>query len=408
MAHTSNFGYIPAYIPPSYVGNTLTGQTIITVRKKSDLPSPDSNNDINLVTGATYIVDGLINLGSSRIVVPNDSSIIGTRATVDILTSSASTQTILYNNTSSVSVHGLTFYNTGGGDAMDFKDSTVMQIRECLFFADIAVSDGTAFTISTCRFTGCGIKFSSSLDMIVYIQFILFVDITGNAVRIEDLTTVFDFNISDAYVSGTGTFLSVYDPDDTNRGTVTHNAIQPTITAFASDIGSFNQGSDSWDVMNNVNITDSVDLGVAFWSNITPVLVNLESDQSWQPMSGTGITYTPASNPEKFSLTNTSEGILTYTGTKAKTIKVTGVFSVLRGSGNDLDLEVGFSINGADPEPETVISVLAINRKTTNALPAFSLAVSTNDTIQLKIRTVDVGSPGDNARVSFAKIECYT
>ncbi len=155
-------------------------------------------------------------------------------------------------------------------------------------------------------------------------------------------------------------------------------------------VGVDTPANDTWRFRNQAGHIDSHDRVALRMDSPTGPQVDLPNDASWTEISdgGIAIEYT-AEAEEKIRLTDADTGEVTIGGPvtdqRVYTVSLSVVTERAQGN-NDFAMEIGLSVNGADPDAYCSVSSTAWGRRTQSTLSACVVQLSNGDTVTPMIR----------------------
>jgi len=166
----------------------------------------------------------------------------------------------------------------------------------------------------------------------------------------------------------------------------------------------FDQGSPSWSLGNNTNVSDSRDQFCvrAFNNADTSTITTLVQDE-WHDIAAADLFYNLLLGVEAFSMLDPLTGEIEYIGTRTKSFPLSIEIACL-GAGGVSDIEMGFSLNDESPSLTSCgVSGAAVSntQRTSTTSPGSPVMLSTGDTIKPQIRNI---SNASNITINESKI----
>ena len=199
-------------------------------------------------------------------------------------------------------------------------------------------------------------------------------------------------------VSGsTGIFLD-------GSATLSKGELSNTVfTGAGTFVTGFTKGSDAWFFNSNTGLGNSRDRGVAKWAGASTT-IDLPGAAAWRTLTDAGsvITYGDGAN-EKWAITDTDTGRLTYSGFQSKGFIVAATVTFTRTSGASLEVEFAVA-DGGVIDTSSIVSALASNVPTTINIPLTIVDLGPADYCGLRVRNVDATNPSNDINITAASL----
>jgi len=405
--------------------NTLIGQAnpsefTIYVSTLSELPTPDNNDDILLGNGTTYFITTTIDIGTSRILVNGTSALRGISTNSILLgnSSRALVEVLSFGGTSPAQVYliDLIFQNggTGPGVFCNLDEFIGLNLSRVVFTGCDLVVDDTLFVVYTFGlFTPLSASQTSSMIIrgttftnIIIVNVGFFGSFPTILLDIQAGAVISNLTVSDGafFVIDPGTTgIKVNIQSQVLFSFVSFNPFSGAGTFLDATVGTLDQGSNNWQFLSNQGVADSSDHGSSLASpgNTSPATVDLPTGQVWVDVAdgATLLTYTLVAGAEKFTLVSATNGQLVYNGVLDRSFRLSGTVALKRVSSPNIDIELGFSINGADPIAGSTVFGSAESGAISIPLPIVVVSLVVTNTIKLMVRNIDVTSPSNDILV---------
>ncbi len=378
----------------AYYGRPLVDPDNVNVaRALQDLPAPVAGV-ITPVKNTTFL-ETKIDLEGNQFALPAGHTLtgyagvscgfIGTHATALVETDFAAAAGI-------ASINNVSFNNSvGQGVVVD--GGAVAAIDAVVFENDSGIIGNvlTVLNVDSCAFQGDSkilIAQSSVNGRLNVGRSGFFQGSAINSIEVATGVTLGIMNLDEisiaTFAGGNGVLLV---DDDTQ---VSFGSIElSTFTGAGTFLSGFDQKSDFWEIMTSFGLTQSCDQGTANTMNSSGPTVAL-TQNVWTDISDSGVVliYADANTPEKFEITDTDTGEMTYNGVRNRCYKVSGRVNI-EGNASAVIVEVGISVNGATPESNTIVnSVISNVGRDSVALPATPIDLEPGDTIKPQIRNI--------------------
>lgn len=384
-----------------YPTSITYGTHLQYIHLHTDLPKAESGI-ITLEDNKAYLLVEDIDLKGDRLVLGANTALLGITSEISNLTSTGlSSGTALITSTKTFNIQNLTIHDVD--TLFDCQGATGNEVVDTLFFnAENIPVLGTInnydnfIVIASAFINSCGLDFQGTFGTISFTNSIFTNFLNGITMAIPASTTItrrFKVRDSSFITTGTGTSLNV-NPSATipnegykliecnfGGGTSTHLVGVQAIDNIA-------------DFFRNRGIDNSKEVG-GFHIN-TPATTTI-SFNTWTKIAG---TTNPSSENSKFSHSN---NLLTYTGSITKNFTI--IYTVSLSSSNNKEIEVGVSVNGADPELES------ISLQTTDSAGkigyqglSYFLVLHEGDTLELYTRNISDGSNITASRMNITAV----
>jgi len=121
-------------------------------------------------------------------------------------------------------------------------------------------------------------------------------------------------------------------------------------------------------------------------------LISVSGVDVWTDIDDGGLVWALAPAPDRFTLTDTDNGEITYQGLVDCGIRVGGTVHAAAMSGMD-NIEIGVSINGAAPTPHTITRGLVTPTQADSVtIPAAVVQIEPDDTLKIQFRNISNAS----------------
>jgi hypothetical protein len=377
------------------------GINAIVVTELSDLPTP-VGGDITLVEDTLYYFLGEIDLVANRIICGQNTPIVGRQSRVDSIIGNNATELILFDKTNGQGffVQNLTLTQSGAGHSVHVASGAGINclIRNMTITGEIHIEDcGAVLMESVLMFPGSQLLLTGTVgDLLIKL---------GGFIGSSGLSSV-EFAATAAF--GTvlireSQFITV--PGSTGiyldaSATLTKGELSNAVFSGAGTfIDGFTKATDEWLFFSNTGLEDSRDRGTAQWQG-SAATVDLPDAAAWRTISdgGINITYGDGAN-EKWELTDTDTGELTYNGFQAKGFIVAASITFKRTSGQAIEVEFAIA-DGGVIDPSSITAAVAGVSFTTVTIPMVIVTLGPADFCGLRVRNVDASNPTNDIDVT--------
>ena len=387
------------------------------VQSIDDFPSVDENNDIYLGRDTSYIIVGTIDIGDKRIILDGTSTLSGNSLRVDILTGSSERELIYIPSQSNgfrVYIHSLTLKNNVGGNVLLCEGNSTLGLifnNIQLELSNIKLESIGSVIFNTCNVNGGSIVVNKITTSISFENCLFFtmletciVEIVpeGNVICMAFVRCLFSI----FHPSAVGIKLPAQGGNSVNQGEIL-NCIFKGLGLLSQN---FNEKSNNWEFIENSNINSSTynATSIAFPGDSTPGLVDLPNEQVWTDVRDNDrIVFSPNASIEKFTISDTVNGEITYNGSRTKIFKISGSITHKRATSPNIDVQIGISINGGTPLDSTQVFTWAHSQPRTYTTPISIIKLNQGDTIKLQIRNIDPANPDNNVKVVQAILSIF-
>lgn len=379
------------------------GINAVAVKELADLPTP-SGGDITLVEDTLYYILGEIDIGVNRIVVGSNTPIVGRQARIDSIIGNNATALIAFDHVTGpgLLVQGLTISQSGAGHSLHLDCGAAMNciVKDVVIDGELHVIDCGSFRLESFLLNaGSFLTFTGTVGALL-VKLGGFVGSSGvNSLEFEPTAAFGTILITESQfitVSGsTGIFLD-------GSATLSKGELSNTVfTGAGTFVTGFTKGSDAWFFNSNTGLGNSRDRGVAKWSGAATT-INLAGAAAWRTITDDGsvITYGDGAN-EKWAITDTDTGQLTYSGFQSKGFIVAATITFERTSGADIEVEFAVA-DGGVIDTSSIVSAVATNRLTTINIPLTIVDLGPADYCGLRVRNVDVTNPTNDIDITSA------
>jgi hypothetical protein len=382
--------------------------TQVPVKQLSDFPTPISGI-IRLVSNTNYFVQGTVDIGTNIIdFFGTNCSIRGVEKRITILKGTTAQSLIRTTADTSFTITDITLTQEGAGDILEvaIAGASRCALRDVILTGGRLVGkEGGVIQLTDSQITGSGYAHVGQGMNILNFGNTSIVAFSGE--------TCLDFESGSEAVTITiincfliplvgATALRAVTPD------LLLNSLlgKCTFTGGGLLYDGMSSASNTWRMSGNIDIPNS-NTGASLSLNVTgpPKVIVITSNNVYTDVSGTDILWADTTL-EKFTLTNTVNGLLTYMGDRDIVIKFGGYLTIERGAGA-IDVEVGIAVNGTVIACSEVTVPLDLNnRPVTATLPICTFNISTGDTIKIQIKNITPAST-DNIDVSFGSLVLF-
>jgi hypothetical protein len=184
--------------------------------------------------------------------------------------------------------------------------------------------------------------------------------------------------------------------------TLTKGELSNTVFAGAGTfVDGFTKGSDAWFFNSNTGLGNSRDRGVAKWAGASTT-IDLAGAAAWRTLSdgGSVITYGDGLN-EKWAITDTDTGQLTYSGFQSKGFIVAASITFTRTTGASIEVEFAVA-DGGVVDTTSIVAALATNVSQTITIPLTIVDLGPTDYCGLRVRNVDGVNPTNDIDITAA------
>lgn len=376
------------------------GINAVAVKELADLPTP-SGGDITLVNNTLYYILGEIDIGSNRIVCGVNTPIVGRQSRVDSIIGNNATELVLFNHTSGlgVLVQNLTITQSGTGHSIHVDSGPGINciIRDLTVDGEIHIEDCGAVLLESILMNAgsCVLLTGTVGDLLIKLGG--FIGSSGvRSVEFAPTAAVGTVLIRESqFITVTGSTGIYLDPSATLIKGELSNAVFSGVGTF---VDGFTKASDEWFFLSNTGVSDSRDRGTAKWQG-SAVTVDLPGAAAWTTISdgGVSIVYTDGAN-EKWELTDTDTGELTYNGFQDKGFLVAASVTFRRTSGQAIDIELAIADGGVIDAASITAAVAGVSY-TTITIPMTIVTLGPADFCGLRVRNVDAANPTNDIDV---------
>jgi hypothetical protein len=379
------------------------GINAIAVTELSDLPTP-VGGDITLVENTLYYFLGEIDIGANRIVCRQNTPIVGRQARIDSIVGNNATELILFDQTAGLGflMQNLTVAQSGSGHAIHVDSGAGINciIREVNLLGELHVDDCGAVLLDTVLvLPGSTVHFTGTVgDLLIKLGG--FVGFSGVSSINMDATSAFGTVLirESQFITVTGSTGIYLDAS----ATLTKGELSNTVfSGVGTFIDGFEKASDEWFFLSNTGLEDSRDRGTAQWQG-SAATVDLPDAAAWRTISdgGSSIIYGDGAN-EKWELTDTATGELTYNGFQAKGFIVAASITFRRSTGQAIEVEFAIADGGVIDAASVTAAVAGISY-TTVTIPMVIVTLGPADFCGLRVRNVDASNPTNDIDVTSA------
>jgi hypothetical protein len=379
------------------------GINAIVVTELSDLPTP-VGGDITLVEDTLYYFLGEIDLVANRIICGQNTPIVGRQSRVDSIIGNNATELILFDKTNGQGffVQNLTLTQSGAGHSVHVASGAGINclIRNMTITGEIHIEDcGAVLMESVLMFPGSQLLLTGTVgDLLIKLGG--FIGSSGvsslNMAATSSFGTILIRESQFITVTGsTGIDLDA-------SATLTKGELSNTVfSGVGTFIDGFEKASDEWFFLSNTGLEDSRDRGTAQWQG-SAATVDLPDAAAWRTISdgGSSIIYGDGAN-EKWELTDTATGELTYNGFQAKGFIVAASITFRRSTGQSIEVEFAIADGGVIDLASVTAAVAGISY-TTVTIPMVIVTLGPADFCGLRVRNVDASNPTNDIDVTSA------
>ena len=379
------------------------GINAVAVKELADLPTP-SGGDITLVEDTLYYILGEIDIGVNRIICGINTPIVGRQARIDSIIGNNATELISFNQVSGpgLLVQNLTVNQSGAGYSIHVDAGVSMNciVQDVILDGELHVDDCGAFRLESFLVNfGSTVVFNGTVGALL-IKLGGFVGSSGaSSLDFTATAALGTILISESQFITTGGSTGIYlDASATlNKGELSN----VVFSGAGSFIDGFTKASDEWVFRSNTGAEDSRDRGTAQWQG-SAVTVDLPGAAAWTTISdgGSSIIYGDGAN-EKWELTDTATGELTYNGFQAKGFIVAASITFRRTTGQAIEVEFAVADGGVIDIASITAAVAGISY-TTVTIPMVIVTLGPADFCGLRVRNVDGSNPANDIDVTSA------
>lgn len=388
----------------------------VPVGHPADLPRPTPGGLIMLAENTMYSIYGIIDIGSSCIEMAAGSVLQGrTYATAGLDVIRADNATcVVSQQFGPLLMDRLTVNQEGAGEGvyMDEPTSFHQMERAEVLGGGVRLVSGN-FNASFVGFNGGGLMVDSTYSAPfggIGIENCSFRHSVSGQVGLDieaGASIGFINMLESAVTTTTGSFgIRVDTPGQVSLSArVKDGAFVGTGTALSG----LDKTAATWTFDNQAGVADSRDHAVAgAVSILTTIDLDAGGTGEWVGLEDAGVLITYALDPgaERISLTDADTGELTIAGLpldqKAYVVMLSATME--RTAGQDIDVEIGVSINGADPTAGCSVRGVAATRQTQTTMSPCIVDMGFGDTIVPMIRNVDGSNPTNDVDVSSIKL----
>jgi len=264
-----------------------------------DLPPALSDVITLSEDGMTYIIDGLVDLGNSRLeITANNIRIIGLNASSSVIAST--NPNVLITASASLTVDSVVLASFGSGciSANDLSNET-LYVTKCTLTGQttaISVDNFKSLIVRDSAIINCGNGVIVGGDITnASIDTCLFEDVTGNCIDLNGcLSNAWNISNNVAVLTATTTFVNLQANSGNitsgGAGTIAYNKLENTLNGTTSS--GYSPFDSRWTVVGNSEIVDSDSINPSGWgfysddsSNIisvssTPIKLEVDSQGS--------------------------------------------------------------------------------------------------------------------------------
>lgn len=376
------------------------GINAVAVTELSDLPTP-SGGDITLIENTLYYFLGEIDIGANRIVCRQNTPIVGRQSRVDSIIGNNATELILFDQTAGpgLLLQNLTLTQNGAGHSVHIASGPGINciITNATVDGELHIEDcGAVLLESVLMNAGSQILFTGTVgDLLIKLGG--FIGSSGvNSVEFAATAAFGTILIRESqFITVTGSTGIYLDASATLVKGELSNAVFSGVGTF---IDGFSKASDEWFFLSNTGLSDSRDRGTAQWQG-SAVTVDLPGAAAWTTISdgGSSIIYGNGAN-EKWELTDTAVGELTYNGFQAKGFIVAASVTFRRSTGQAIEVEFAIADGGVIDAASVTAAVAGISY-TTVTIPMTIVTLGPTDFCGLRVRNVDASNPANDIDV---------
>lgn len=401
VLQVTDFNAYPSVTSLDWVQPVLTQ---VVVKQVSDFPAP-VGNVINLAADTQYFIQGDVDIGINQLDFFGDNvSIRGVEKRITFLRSQAASM-----------------FKTTSDSSITIKEITLVQENLAGNMGTITIGTNSRFTINNCNFisTGGGLlgDTGGALELIgclfrdcPYVHTNVGINILNfentafsDQVYGQDLiqfesgtqSSIIEFENCFLITFGGGTALTAVTPDLLLNASITQTTYTGTGTLFSG----MSQASNTWNMRNNFSIPESNTGGSISLSAPAGVELPIAVQDTFYDIDETGLTWVDNGDFEKFSLTDVTNGEITYNGSKDIRVSFGGFITMERSSTGNQSMNVTISKNGTPLVCSQVIVGMSNTQQRAATIPLCSTIVSTNDTIKMQIKNI---TDTDNVDIFYA------
>lgn len=363
---------------------------VFLVRGLGDLPEPVANV-ISIPTAHTVFAETSFDLKDNQMVFDPGSTFSGYSGVSSVITGTHPES--LVDITGGALVENITLKNTvGAGLTLDNAFAELTTQNMTFDSCDLKVFDFSFLKLSTASFLNGQLSFNQTPTSPVaqflcetsnFLETIVMDSISVRTGVVIPIFRIASFTRFLTISGGTGISLNDFDTQ------VIDGVISESLFAGAGNpFENFDQTSPNWQVFNNLGITDSCDQGTTNFDSVGGETVTIDEMDEWVDIAdgGINISYSLLDNPEKFVLTDANTGEMAYNSVREKCFKPNGHVN-LRGMAGTVNIEVGISLNGADPVESTRGSAIVSNtRREAVTIGPVPIRMLPTDAIKLQMR----------------------
>lgn len=384
-----------------------------------DFPPQSPPGEIHLADDTRYLIFGQIHIGDACLIGGENTVIEGrtfAEAGLDGIIADNAT-CVISQRDHSLYMRNLTVFQAGSGVAVEVGDSqTDFHLVDNVVLTGGMVYYGGNIQADFVSFMGDGFSLDDSAVSTS-------VDSTANGVGLQNCqfvhTTAGQVGIDFANGSLLG-FLNVLETSfSTVTGSTAIRVDDPDQVVFEARIengaffgpGTYLDGvterDDTWEFSRQANAADSALHVTTEASPLTGTTIDLLAAQAWADIADGGILidWEELTNAEKAGLTDADTGEVTVGGPplSQKVLKVSVTLIHKRTSGSEIDIELGLSVDGADPTPDCRIRGISGSRYSPLVLSTCVSAFPAGTTLLPQVRNLDASFPAND--IDF--IECH-
>lgn len=174
-------------------------------------------------------------------------------------------------------------------------------------------------------------------------------------------------------------------------------------------LSGLDQKAGTWRFRNQINVPDSRNHAVSGAAPASSVTIDLDANGTgeWVPLGDGGvlITYTLDDGAERINLTDADTGELTVAGMPLDQKVYAAMLSATmeRTSGQDVNVQIGISVGGADPTPACYVQGVASNRPSQIMMSPCLIDLPFGSTVTPMVRNVDAAVPTNDIDLHSVK-----
>lgn len=377
----------------------LAGVNTIFASGINDLP-PISGGVYTIPSGTVLFLEQIIDLGSDRLELLEGSRVLGFGGQVAGLTSSNLLSTVFATSTIGLlpaAFSDIRIENTSVNNiAVAFDNALdIVSLTRVALLGDIQAGNFRALNMIEMLVIDRLIEFTTTSTGLFTVRDSGFLQ-TGatNAFQINNGVTIgtMEFiNASFSLINAGGVGINLIGTGTVSSGLMIRGAV---LGAGSLTLG-FDQTTDEWEILGVDGFTTSSDQGVSDFNNVVAGTINITVTDQWEDISDSGVNiiYVLQPGDEKFNTLDANTGRVRYGGVLSRAYNISGVVLARATGGGGIDIEIGISVNNADPDAKSIVRTTISNSVSSSVtIPGVPINLVTNDTIKLKTRNVTPAS----------------